>query len=132
MSFTSSLNDQLVGFYRSTYIDEASGEERLLAVTQFETTDARRAFPCLDEPNMKAIFNVALGHPDNLIARSNTEPLGAPEPIADLPGYSMTKFEPSPIMSTYLVAFLISDFTFTQSTDDPSFKVTLSHFSCLH
>jgi aminopeptidase N len=63
LSFTSALNDKLVGFYRSTYVDEASGETRLLAVTQFEDIHARRAFPCLDEPNMKAVFNIKLGHP---------------------------------------------------------------------
>ena len=55
MSFTGELNDRLRGFYRSRYLDDA-GNERHLATTQFEATDARRAFPCWDEPSWKAAF----------------------------------------------------------------------------
>src|SRR5207249_9658783 len=51
--FTGHLNDKLRGFYRSSY-KNASGATHLLAATQFEATDARRAFPCWDEPNLKA------------------------------------------------------------------------------
>ena len=59
LDFTGELNDQLRGFYRSTYVD-SDGVERRLATTQFEATDARRAFPCWDEPSVKASFDVAL------------------------------------------------------------------------
>ena len=59
LEFTGELNDKLHGFYRSRYTDE-SGAERHLATTQFEATDARRAFPCWDEPALKATFKVTL------------------------------------------------------------------------
>ena len=55
IGFTGELNDRLRGFYRSRYTD-MNGEERHLATTQFEATDARRAFPCWDEPALKAVF----------------------------------------------------------------------------
>ncbi|MBM3946248.1 MAG: M1 family peptidase, partial [SAR202 cluster bacterium] len=57
MKFTGTLNDQLRGFYRSRYTD-AEGRERHMATTQFEATDARRAFPCWDDPAVKATFKV--------------------------------------------------------------------------
>ncbi|MCI0848250.1 MAG: M1 family peptidase, partial [Chloroflexi bacterium] len=59
MVFTGELNDKLVGFYRSEYTSQ-DGETRYLATTQFEATDARRAFPCWDEPAKKATFEVTL------------------------------------------------------------------------
>ena len=55
LRFAGILNDKLRGFYRSTFEDEA-GTERVIATTQFEATDARRAFPCWDEPDCKAVF----------------------------------------------------------------------------
>ena len=55
ISFTGVLNDQLVGFYKSTFTD-TEGNEQAIATTQFEATDARRAFPCWDEPDLKAVF----------------------------------------------------------------------------
>jgi puromycin-sensitive aminopeptidase len=59
LAFTGILNDKLKGFYRSTYRDDA-GAEHAIATTQFESTDARRAFPCWDEPAFKAVFAVTL------------------------------------------------------------------------
>ena len=53
------LNDKLRGFYRSTFTDD-DGVERVIATTQFEATDARRAFPCWDEPDCKAVFAITL------------------------------------------------------------------------
>ena len=70
LSFTGILNDRLRGFYLSTYTD-AGGRERDLASTQFEATDARRAFPCWDEPAIKATFSVTLVVPEELAAISN-------------------------------------------------------------
>jgi len=70
MSFTGELNDKLKGFYRSKY-KGPDGEERFNAVTQFEATDARRCFPCWDEPALKATFDVTLVTPKNRVALSN-------------------------------------------------------------
>src|SRR5262245_58699231 len=71
VAFTGILNDKLRGFYRSSYKD-SSGEMRLMAATQFEATDARRAFPCWDEPEFKAVFAVTLVIDPKLTAVSNT------------------------------------------------------------
>src|SRR3990167_2536587 len=59
VKFSGILNDKLHGFYRSTYQD-ASGQQKVIATTQFEATDARRAFPCWDEPDCKAVFKIDL------------------------------------------------------------------------
>ena len=59
LTFSGTLNDKLHGFYRSRYRN-ASGQEKILACTQFESTDARRAFPCWDEPAFKAVFQTTL------------------------------------------------------------------------
>ena len=71
IAFSGILNDKLHGFYRSTYKDP-NGTGKTLASTQFESTDARRAFPCWDEPAFKAVFQVTLVVDENLTAISNT------------------------------------------------------------
>ena len=105
IQFTGDLNDKLRGFYRSKYTD-VNGRERYLASTQFEATDARRAFPCWDEPPLKATFDVTLVIPSKVVAISNM-------PIANeteaRPGYKAVRFEETPIMSTYLLAFIVGD-----------------------
>ncbi len=105
LEFTGTLNDKLRGFYRSYYTD-IQGNERYLASTQFEPTDARRAFPCWDEPSVKATFEVTLEAPSDMAAVSNM-------PIVDerhlRPGVKAIKFAESPIMSTYLLAFVVGD-----------------------
>ena len=105
MKFNGILNDRLVGFYRSEYQDN-EGHTRHLATTQFEATDARRAFPCWDEPAQKAVFDVTLVFDDSLQAVSNT-------PIAEEsvpgPGLRSLRFGETPLMSTYLLAFVVGD-----------------------
>lgn len=59
IEFAGQLNDKLKGFYRTKYV-HPSGEERYAATTQFEAADARRAFPCWDEPALKATFDVTI------------------------------------------------------------------------
>ena len=71
IAFDGILNDQLHGFYRSTYKDD-SGTSHTIATTQFEHSDARRAFPCWDEPTFKATFDVTLNVPSHLAAYSNS------------------------------------------------------------
>ncbi|KAI9491733.1 aminopeptidase [Zychaea mexicana] len=70
IQFEGELNDQMAGFYRSSFKD-AEGKTQYLATTQFEATDARRAFPCWDEPALKATFDVTLIVPSDLTALSN-------------------------------------------------------------
>ena len=64
------MNDKLRGFYRSTYVDD-DGVEQVIATTQMQATDCRRAFPCWDEPEFKAVFAVTLDVDDGLTAISN-------------------------------------------------------------
>ena len=105
-SFRGILNDNLRGFYRSTYKDE-SGVEHVIATTQFEATDARRAFPCWDEPDLKATFSVALEVPPGLAAISNAGEISAP--VGDT-GNVTHRFAETIKMSTYLVAFVVGEF----------------------
>ncbi|MYC36394.1 MAG: M1 family metallopeptidase [Chloroflexi bacterium] len=105
MEFTGILNDRLVGFYRSEYQD-AEGQTRYLATTQFEATDARRAFPCWDEPAQKAVFDVTLIFDEAYQAVSNTPIVEESSPA---PGLRSVRFGETPIMSTYLLAFVVGD-----------------------
>ncbi len=105
MKFKGILNDRLVGFYRSEYQD-TEGQTRHLATTQFEATDARRAFPCWDEPAQKAVFDVTLVFDDSLQAVSNTPIV---EETVPAPGLRSVRFGETPIMSTYLLAFVVGD-----------------------
>jgi len=102
LSFHGKLNDQLRGFYRSTYKDE-TGTVRTLAATQFEATDARRAFPCWDEPDFKAVFAITLVVDPALTAISNTSVLSE-----SMEGNKkVVRFADTITMSTYLVAFIV-------------------------
>jgi aminopeptidase N len=102
IQFTGVLNDELRGFYLSR------GNGRNYAVTQFEATDARRAFPCFDEPTFKATFAVALTIDDGDTAISNGRI------VSDTPGPGANRhtirFATSPKMSSYLVAMAVGDF----------------------
>ena len=107
IKFTGILNDKLRGFYRSQYTT-AQGETKYLATTQFEATDARQAFPCWDEPARKAKFEATLVVPENMVAISNT-PIITSNPAG--PGLKSVTFAETPVMSTYLLAFVIGDLT---------------------
>ena len=107
--FKGILNDKMHGFYRSRY--EVDGKEYHLATTQFEATDARRAFPCFDEPAIKATFDIKLIVPNKSTAISNTIPTSIREHSA---GYQVVEFSPTPKMSTYLVAFIVGDLEFIE------------------
>jgi puromycin-sensitive aminopeptidase len=111
LTFSGILNDKLHGFYRSTYKD-ANGKEKALASTQFESTDARRAFPCWDEPAFKAVFQVTLVIDDGLTAISNARVIG--ETSLAGTGKKEVVFADSMKMSTYLVAFIVGELEATE------------------
>jgi len=113
IGYTGNLNPDLVGFYRSSYTDSA-GELHWLATTQFETTEARRAFPCLDEPIMKAKFRVNLARLPHMSSISNMPIKNESVPL-DGTDYVLDVFEESLKMSTYLVAMVVSDFVYRES-----------------
>ncbi len=113
IEYTGVLNDLLVGFYRSTFTDEHD-VTHTIATTQFEHSDARRAFPCFDEPSFKATFQVNLTVPAHLKAYSNS-----PETRrTDLGGgLAAVSFAPTMKMSTYLVAFVVGEFEESTTID---------------
>ena len=114
LKFTGELNDKLRGFYRSRYTD-SDGSEKYLATTQLEATDARRAFPCWDEPAIKATFKVTLIVPSDLVAVSNMSIVRESEVE---PGLKRLEFGETPIMSTYLLAFIIGELGCVERTAD--------------
>ncbi|MBI2040219.1 M1 family metallopeptidase [Candidatus Microgenomates bacterium] len=105
LKFKGILNDKMRGFYRSKYV--LDGVDKHLATTQFEATDARRAFPCFDEPSQKAIFDVTLMISSHTVAISNTVESVVREHES---GLKIVEFEPTPKMSTYLLAFIVGEF----------------------
>uniref|UniRef100_A0A1B0AGP0 glutamyl aminopeptidase n=1 Tax=Glossina pallidipes TaxID=7398 RepID=A0A1B0AGP0_GLOPL len=109
LTFNGSTAYRIVGLYQSSYWDKARSKERWIATSKFEPTYARQAFPCFDEPSMKARFSVTLIRPtdDNYHALSNMNVL---EEIPFDAHFTETKFAESVPMSTYLVCFIISDF----------------------
>ncbi|XP_047146431.1 glutamyl aminopeptidase isoform X1 [Hydra vulgaris] len=103
--FLYKLKNDLQGFYKASYRNNA-GKERFLASTQFAPVEARTAFPCFDEPSMKAQFKLTLNHDSQLISVSNM-PIESSETKN---GKTKNTFKTSSIMSTYLVAFVVCDF----------------------
>jgi len=110
VTFAGVINDDLRGFYRSTFTDP-DGHVRTIATSQLALTDARRAFPCFDEPALKATFEVTLVAPAGLEAVSNARVIAE----AELPdGRREVSFAPTIKMSTYLVAFAVGPFEATE------------------
>ncbi|BFG18649.1 hypothetical protein CerSpe_049230 [Prunus speciosa] len=118
IGFEGILNDKMKGFYRSTY--EHNGKKKNMAVTQFAPVDARRCFPCWDEPAWKATFKIRLDDvPSELVALSNM-------PIVEdkVDGHLKTvSFQESPIMSTYLAAVVVGLFDYVEDHTSDGVKV---------
>ena len=113
ITFTGTLNDDLRGFYRSVYTD-ASGVEKTIATSQFEAADARRAFPCWDEPDLKATFATTLIVDDGLMAVTNAAQTG--QRVLDSGKIEVTHAT-TMILSTYLVAFIVGELVATDPVD---------------
>ncbi len=111
--FSGSINDKMHGLYRTSY--EIGNEKHWGAATQFEATDARRLFPCWDEPDHKASFALTVRVPKHLTALSNM-PVAAERSI---PGTDLKSiaYEPTPRMSTYLLAFVVAELECVQAKD---------------
>src|ERR1700691_1211785 len=110
--FTGTLNDKLRGFYRSTYTGP-DGETQTMATTQFESVDARRGFPCFDEPDRKAVFEITLIVEPDLDAISNS-PVVEIDQVGDK---QRIRFAPTMKMSTYLVAVVVGKLEMTETVD---------------
>jgi puromycin-sensitive aminopeptidase len=113
IEFTGILNDKLRGFYASSYT-AADGSTKVIATSQLQSTDARRAFPCWDEPDFKAVFGITLIVNDGLLAVSNMSEV-ARSTMAS--GRTMVRFADTPTMSTYLVAFVVGELEATAPID---------------
>ncbi|NXA36176.1 AMPN Aminopeptidase, partial [Eudromia elegans] len=112
-SFTGELADDLAGFYRSEYVDGT--ETKVVATTQMQAADARKAFPCFDEPAMKANFTVTIIHPSDHLAISNMPATSTRMLQLDGESWNVTEFATTPKMSTYLLAFIVSQFRSIES-----------------
>jgi len=112
------INDQMAGFYRSKY--SYQDQTGYMAVTQFEESDARRAFPCMDHPASKATFDITIDIEPHLVAISN----GAVKEKKMIDNGKMrVAFEQTPKMSTYLVFFGVGEFEFTHDEKDDRVRV---------
>lgn len=121
IAFQGILNDAMVGFYRSTYrpaVDPAASVARSsegtchVLATQFQASDARRAFPCFDAPNIKATFDFSIEVPTDQVALGNM-PVKSTTPTKD--GWHIVAFETTPKMSTYLLAWAVGDFGYVET-----------------
>ena len=122
IEFDGVLNDKLRGFYRSTYTDDDGGEQ-VIAATQMQATDCRRAFPCWDEPEFKAIFAVTLDVDDGLTAISN-----APEiERTTHDSRCVIRFADTMVMSSYLVAFIVGRLEATDIVDVDGVPLRVVH-----
>nr|MCU0585337.1 hypothetical protein [Desulfobacterales bacterium] len=118
IAYAGRISDTMAGFYRSRCV--VDGTPHTIAVTQFQESDARRAFPCLDHPAQKAVFDIQLEVDRQLAAVSNTG-IRAQELLEN--GRKCVTFEPTPKMSTYLVFFGVGPFETLQDREDGRVRV---------
>ncbi|XP_037943910.1 membrane alanyl aminopeptidase-like [Teleopsis dalmanni] len=111
--FNGKIRTNLTGLYRTKYIDE-NENLKWIAATQMYTINARTVFPCFDEPALKAKFRMQISRPKEFNSVFNTRLI---KTEVDGENRYMDYFEETPLMSTYLVAFIVSDFVTTGNTD---------------
>nr|XP_023019115.1 glutamyl aminopeptidase-like isoform X2 [Leptinotarsa decemlineata] len=121
IDFSGDMKNRIVGLYTSSY-KSASGENRQIATSKFEPTYARQAYPCFDEPNLKAKYKVHLLKPkdSSYIALSNY-PVSKTEDYDD--NHQLVSFDETVSMSTYLSCFIVSDFTHTETAFENNGKM---------
>ncbi|OJJ95560.1 hypothetical protein ASPACDRAFT_82034 [Aspergillus aculeatus ATCC 16872] len=128
INFTGTMNNAMAGFYRSKYIPVVEpigdtpkeGDFHYMLSTQFESCDARRAFPCFDEPNLKATFDFEIEVPTGQTALSNM-PIKH-ERAGRKPGLKLVSFERTPVMSTYLLAWAVGDFEYVEAMTERKYQ----------
>ncbi|XP_017104425.2 glutamyl aminopeptidase isoform X1 [Drosophila bipectinata] len=114
LNFTGSLTERITGMYQSAYQDKLKNRTRSIVSTKFEPTYARSAFPCFDEPALKAQFTITVARPtgDEYHVLSNM-PVDSEYVNGDL---TEVTFQETVPMSTYLAAFVVSDFAYKTTT----------------
>lgn len=108
VSFKGIIQTNMAGIYKSSYKED--GQTKFMILTQFEATDARRAFPCMDEPALKATFVVNITSDHGYTVLGNT-PV---EKLQEKGDQKITTFQKTPIMSTYLLAWAIGEFEYIE------------------
>lgn len=127
VNYKAIIQTNMAGFYRSQYKDQDGNDAAMLS-TQFEATDARRAFPCADEPELKATFDVSVEVPEDWTALSNmpvissTTPGDGKKSAESTKNVKIVKFERTPIMSTYLLAWATGDFEYVEAFTERSYN----------
>lgn len=111
LSFEGSITRPMNGLYPCFF--EHNGVQKQLLATQFESHHAREVFPCIDEPEAKATFDLSLEHVSGEVALGNT-PITVQQP-AKTPGRTITTFATTPIMSTYLLAFATGEVAYKEA-----------------
>ncbi len=123
LKYTAIIQTNMAGFYKSKYKD-VNGNDAIMLSTQFEATDARRAFPSFDEPNLKATFDVKLTIQDDWVGLGNMPVI---DTISNSNGTKTLIFDTTPTMSTYLIAWAAGDLeyieTFTEKTTHNGSKI---------
>ncbi|TIA89691.1 hypothetical protein E3P99_01933 [Wallemia hederae] len=126
ISFSSTLDDSMMGYYRSSY--KQGDKDVYYALTQHEPTAARKSFPCLDEPILKATYDISIIHRKDTVALSNMPPIHSSPATVDTFNYSkhsgavnpeewvVTKFDTTPLISSYLVAWANGHFKHLESS----------------
>jgi len=117
IDFEGNITKNMDGIYPCVFTDNES--EKKLIVTQFESHHAREAFPCIDEPEAKATFELCLNHPKEETALSNT-----PKSSEIVENNRMiSTFEVTPLMSTYLLAFVVGEMAYLEDTSKNGVKI---------
>ncbi|VVT46863.1 uncharacterized protein SAPINGB_P001425 [Magnusiomyces paraingens] len=128
VNYSGIIQTNMAGFYRSKYKEASSGKDTLMLSTQFEATDARRAFPCADEPNLKATFDLSIAVPETWTAISNMPIVSSQTPGSgkksgeDGSNTKIVTFDTTPVMSTYLLAWATGDFEYIEAFTEKSYN----------